>query len=86
MTARRGPGKHTERLLQTRPGLAAGTVLFLLLVRALGGLVWCIDFGAMDPCLQPAMRRLLADCGIHEGVLLTKPLLQTAQVGPHPST
>ena len=49
------------------------------LVRALGGLVWCIDFGAMDPGLQPAMRRLLADCGIHEGVLLTKPLLQTAQ-------
>ena len=79
VTARRGPGKHTERLLQTRPGLAAGAVLFLLLVRALGGLVWCIDFGAMDPGLQPAMRRLLADCGIHEGVLLTKPLLQTAQ-------
>lgn len=79
VTTRRGPGKHTERLLQTRPGLAAGTVLFLLLVRALGGLVWCIDFGAMDPDLQPAMRRLLADCGIHEGVLLTKPLLQTAQ-------
>lgn len=79
VTARRGPGKHTERLLQSRPGLAAGGVLFLLLVRALGGLVWCIDFGAMDPGLQPAMRRLLADCGIHEGVLLTKPLLQTAQ-------
>ena len=79
VTARRGPGKHTERLLQTRPGLAAGAVLFLLLVRALGGLVWCIDFGAMDAGLQPAMRRLLADCGIHEGVLLTKPLLQTAQ-------
>ena len=79
VTTRRGPGKHTERLLQTRPGLAAGAVLFLLLVRALGGLVWCIDFGAMDPGLQPAMRRLLADCGIHEGVLLTKPLLQTAQ-------
>ena len=79
VTPRRGPGKHTERLLQSRPGLAAGAVLFLLLVRALGGLVWCIDFGAMDPGLQPAMRRLLADCGIHEGVLLTKPLLQTAQ-------
>ena len=79
VTARRGPGKHTERLLQSRPGLAAGAVLFLLLVRALGGLVWCINFGAMDPGLQPAMRRLLADCGIHEGVLLTKPLLQTAQ-------
>ena len=79
VTARRGPGKHTERLLQTRPGLAAGAVLFLLLVRALGGLVWCIDFGAMDPGLQPPMRQLLADCGIHEGVLLTKPLLQTAQ-------
>ena len=29
VTARRGPGKHTERLLQTRPGLAAG-------LRALG--------------------------------------------------
>ena len=79
VTARRGPGKHTERLLQSRPGLAAGAVLFLLLVRALGGLVWCIDFGAMDPGLQPAMRQLLADCGIHEGVFLTKPLLQTAQ-------
>ena len=26
VTARRGPGKHTERLLQTRPGLAAGAV------------------------------------------------------------
>ena len=51
----------------------------MLLVRALGGLVWCIDFGAMDPGLQPAMRQLLADCGIHEGVFLTKPLLQTAQ-------
>ena len=74
VTARRGPGKHTERLLQSRPGLAAGAVLFLLLVRALGGLVWCIDFGAMDPGLQPAMRQLLADCGIHEGVFLTKPL------------
>ena len=58
VTARRGPGKHKERLLQTR---------------------WCIGVGAMDPGLQPAMRRLLADCGIHEGVLLTKPLLQTAQ-------
>ena len=33
VTARRGPGKHTERLLQSRPGLAAGAVLFLLLVR-----------------------------------------------------
>ena len=31
VTARRGPGKRTERLLQSRPGLAAGAVLFLLL-------------------------------------------------------
>ena len=38
VTTRRGPGKHTERLLQSRPGLAAGAVLFLLLVRAHGGL------------------------------------------------
>lgn len=73
------PGKTHGAPAAEPPGLAAGAVLFLLLVRALGGLVWCIDFGAMDPGLQPAMRRLLADCGIHEGVLLTKPLLQTAQ-------
>lgn len=79
VTTRRGPGHYTERLLQARPGLAAGAVLFLLLVQAMGGLVWCVDFGAMDPGLQPAMRQLLADCGIYEGVLLTKPLLQAAQ-------
>ena len=79
VTTRRGPGHYTERLLQARPGLAAGAALFLLLVQAMGGLVWCVDVGAMDPDVQPAMRRLLADCGIHEGVRLTKPLLQTAQ-------
>lgn len=79
VTARSGPGRRTENLLQARPGLAVGAVLFLVLVRALGDLVWCVDFGAMDPDVQPAMRRLLADCGIHEGVRLTKPLLQAAQ-------
>ena len=57
----------------TRPGLAAGAVLFLLLVRALGGLVWCIDLrrDGHRPA-RPPCARLLADCGIHEGVYLTK--------------
>lgn len=77
--ARRGPGPRAEWLLQARPGLAAGAVLFLVLLRFLGGFVWCVDFGAMDAALQPAVRNLLADCGIHEGVYLTKPLLQSAQ-------
>ena len=79
VTARRGPGRRAERLVGTRPGLVAGAVLFLVLLQFLGGFVWCIDFGAMDTGLQPALRTLLADCGIHEGTRLTKPLLQAAQ-------
>ena len=77
--SRRGPGKPAERLLRCRPGLAAGAVLFCLLLRFWGGFVWCVDLGAMDAALQPALRALLADCGIHEGTRLTKPLLQAAQ-------
>lgn len=61
------------------PGLAAGAVLFFVLLRFLGGFVWCIDYGAMDTDLHAGVRTLLADCGIHEGVYLTKPLLQAAQ-------
>ena len=79
VTARRGPGRRTEWLLRTRPGLAAGAVLFFVLLRFLGGFVWCIDYGAMDTDLHAGVRTLLADCGIHEGVYLTKPLLQAAQ-------
>lgn len=79
VTARRGPGRRAEALLQTRPGLAAGMILFLVLLKFLGGFVWCVDFGAMDADLQPMMRQLLADCAIHEGTRLTKPLLQAAQ-------
>ena len=79
VTARRGPGRRTEGLLRTRPGLAAGAVLFFVLLRFLGGFVWCIDYGAMDTDLHAGVRTLLADCGIHEGVYLTKPLLQAAQ-------
>lgn len=79
VTVRRGPGRRAETLLQTRPGLAAGAVLFVVLLRFLGGFVWCIDFGAMDADLQPDLRTLLADCGIREGTHLTKPLLQAAQ-------
>lgn len=79
VTARRGPGWRTEWLLRTHPGLAAGAVLFFVLLRFLGGFVWCIDYGAMDTDLHAGVRTLLADCGIHEGVYLTKPLLQAAQ-------
>lgn len=79
VTARRGPGRRAEVLLQTRPGLVAGMILFLVLLKFLGGFVWCVDFGAMDADLQPMMRQLLADCAIHEGTRLTKPLLQAAQ-------
>lgn len=79
VTARRGPGRRAETLLRTRPGILAGAAVFVVLLRLLGGFVWCIDFGAMDTALQPALRALLADCEIHEGVYLTEPLLQTAQ-------
>ena len=79
VTARRGPGRRAEVLLQTRPGLVAGMILFLVLLKFLGGFVWCVDFGAMHADLQPMMRQLLADCAIHEGTRLTKPLLQAAQ-------
>lgn len=79
VTARRGPGRRTEWLLRTRPGMAAGAVLFFVLLCFLGGFVWCIDYGAMDTDLHAGVRTLLADCGIHEGVYLTKPLLQAAQ-------
>ena len=78
VTARRGPGSTRSACCRAAPGWPRGPCCFAAGAGA-GGLVWCIDFGAMDPGLQPAMRRLLADCGIHEGVLLTKPLLQTAQ-------
>ena len=54
-------------------------MLFFVLLRFLGGFVWCIDYGAMDTDLHAGVRTLLADCGIHEGVYLTKPLLQAAQ-------
>lgn len=79
VTARRGPGRRAEALLRTRLGLAVGAVLFFALLQLLGGFVWCIDFGAMDADLQPAMRALLADCHIQEGTRLTPPLLQAAQ-------
>lgn len=70
---RRGPGRRAEALLRTRLGLAVGAVLFFALLQLLGGFVWCIDFGAMDADLQPAMRALLADCHIQEGTRLTQP-------------
>ena len=72
-------GIHFGSLVFARPGLAAGMILFLVLLKFLGGFVWCVDFGAMDADLQPMMRQLLADCAIHEGTRLTKPLLQAAQ-------
>lgn len=40
VTARRGPGKHTERLLQTRPGAGRG-----------GRAVFAAGAGAGRPCL-----------------------------------
>ena len=56
VTARRGPGRRAETLLQTRPGLAAGHDFVFVLLKFLGGFVWCVDFGAMDADLQPTMR------------------------------
>lgn len=41
------------------PGLVAGAVLFFVLLRFLGGFVWCIDYGAMDTDLHAGVRTLL---------------------------
>ena len=79
VTARHGPGRRLERLTYVRPGLAAGAALFCVLLQFFCGFVWRVDLGAMDQSLQPAMRQLLAGCGIYEGARLTKAALQSAQ-------
>lgn len=75
---RRGPGRFVERLL-ARPGVPAGAVLFLVLVRLLTGFVWAVDFGGVEPETIPALRQLLAEQEIWEGAWLTKEKLSTAQ-------
>lgn len=75
---RRGPGRRLESLL-ARPGLPVGVVLFLCLVRLLGGLVWTIDFGELDAEQQTRLRSLLVSCGVWEGAFLDGDTLQAAQ-------
>lgn len=78
MVARRGPGARLESWL-ARPGVPAGAVVFLLLLYLLKNIVWTIDFGVLEGEQQRAMRTLLADCGICEGVVLDENTLETAQ-------
>ena len=78
LLARRGPGPFLARLLH-RPGLPAGAVLFLVLLRFFAGFVWCMDFGTLAPDDADALRQLLAGHSVTEGCRLTPELLQTAQ-------
>lgn len=57
------PGKAHGRHRRPAPGWPQGHVLFLLLVRALGGFIWCIrrwrvDPGLHKPAMQPGFWRL----------------------------
>ena len=58
VTARRGPGRRTEWLLRTRPGLAAGTgLLFGVCCRPVCGAVFCAAAFSGRLCLVHRLRR-----------------------------
>ena len=73
-----GPGKLAARLWR-RPGLAIGTILFLMLVHFLSGFVWTIDFGALDADQAETVRIFLNENGIREGTRVTQTLLSDAR-------
>ena len=75
---RRGPGKGLERLA-ARSGLLAGVVVFFLLQWYLGGFVWTIDFGEMEPARQAEFRAALSGQGIWEGCRLEEEKLRAAE-------
>ena len=75
---RRGPGRLVERGA-LRLGVPCGIVLFLLLVRFFQGFIWAIDFGTLDLDRQPALRTLLAENNICEGLRPTEDELRRAQ-------
>lgn len=78
VTGRRGAGLWAERLLR-RPGLAVGTVLCCVLLRALAGFVFAIDLSALDGAQQQALRAQLAQNGIREGSRLPQAKLMEVQ-------
>lgn len=78
LCSRRGPGAFLERLMD-RPGLAVGLVLFLAMVQVMSGFVWHIDFGTLDEAQYPAVRTVLCEQGVLEGVWMTQERLHSAQ-------
>lgn len=80
---RHGPGKALERVV-ARPGLAVGMAVFLLLQWYLGGFVWSIDFGNMEPEQQSLFRTALAAEGIREGCRIDEETLRRAQQAMEP--
>ena len=75
---RAGPGRIFLALLR-RPGILAGLLCFLGLVRVLSGFVWAMELTLPDSRQEQPLRALLAECGIQEGAWLTQAKLLTAQ-------
>lgn len=78
VAGRSGPGTLVRRLLR-RPGLLAGLVIFMALVRFFSGYVWAMDLRLPDSRLEQPLRAQLAKCGIVEGARLTQAKLAQAQ-------
>ena len=75
---RRGPGRLTERIT-ARPGLIAGSALFLVLLQCFGQLLWTIDFGGLGEEQTYRLRTLLAGYGIYEGARMEEKTLESAR-------
>ena len=74
----RGPGSLLQRLW-LRPGLAAGTILFFVLVHFLSGFVWSINFGTLDQAQAETVRAFLNENGLREGTYVSQELLARTQ-------
>ena len=74
----RGPGILLQRLW-LRPGLAAGTILFFVLVHFLSGFVWSINFGTLDQAQAETVRAFLNENGLREGTYVSQELLARTQ-------
>lgn len=74
----RGPGSLLQRLW-LRPGLAAGTILFFVLVHFLSGFVWSINFGTLDQAQAETVRAFLNENGLREGTYVSQELLAQMQ-------
>lgn len=75
---RRGPGRMAGRFW-TRPGIWIGCILFAALLWWLSGVVWVIDFGALDADTAARVRVLLEEHDIREGSRVSQDALAGIQ-------